>query len=241
MTERRIFSIRRDVVVSLAGLAERRDGHTGNHLRRVRAYCEVLSLELGMTRRETVEMGIAALAHDVGKLTIPSAILAKTAPLTAVEYRIVKRHTIDGSWIIPADEAFGTARTVSRSHHERWDGKGYPDGLAGEDIPLCARIAAVADVFDALVSARPYKPAWPIEKAMREVLDLAGAAFDSAVTAAWERLGERGAVERIVRTWPPPSAVPACAQWDTLELWGDSGCSRCLDRAFCGQAGEEAP
>lgn len=239
MTGIRIASIRRAVIAALAGLAERRDGHTGNHLRRVRAYCEILCLELGMTRREAAETGIAAMAHDVGKLTVPSAILAKTAPLTAVEYRIVKRHTIDGPGLIPADEAFETARTVARSHHERWDGKGYPDGLAGESIPAPARIAGVADVFDALVSPRPYKPAWPAEKAMREVLELAGAAFDPGVTAAWERLGQRGAVGRIVGTWPPPDALHALAR--RPELLGDSGCSRCQGRAFRWPAGEEAP
>jgi putative two-component system response regulator len=142
------------------------------------------------------------MIHDVGKAQVPDAILKKPGPLTAVERSEIEKHTLWADALLAESEEFAAARQVARSHHERWDGTGYPDGLAGEEIPLAARIVAVADVYDALISERPYKHAWQPEEAIAEIVRLRGTHLDAQVVDAFVHLydtnvlrdldGERG-------------------------------------------------
>jgi putative two-component system response regulator len=144
----------------------------------------------------------AAPLHDVGKLGLPDAILLKRGRLTEQERTVMQTHTTIGAKIL-ADSQFPVLRLgheIALTHHERWDGAGYPSRLAAEDIPLVGRITAVADVFDALTHARPYKPAWGLEPAVTEIVAQAGAQFDPAVVAAFQQLHRRGELEPFTRT-----------------------------------------
>ena len=128
---------------------------------------------------------------------MPDAILKKPGPLTPAERREIEKHTLWGHELLAGNEEFRDACQVARSHHERWDGKGYPDGLAGEAIPLAARITAVADVYDALISERPYKHAWPARDAIEEIKRLRGTHMDPAIVAAFVELYDTGVLGRI--------------------------------------------
>lgn len=119
--------------------------------------------------------------HDVGKIRIPDRILKKSGPLTKKEWAVMQTHTVVGEKILGDRPFYQTPREIARSHHERWDGTGYPDGLHGETIPLPARIVTVADVFDALTHARPYKPAWSVEKTVTEMKRMSGKVFDPMI------------------------------------------------------------
>jgi putative two-component system response regulator len=148
----------------------------------------------------------AAPLHDIGKIGVPDAILLKTSPLTPEEYALMRAHTTIGAQILSGSE-FGTLQTaeeIAASHHEHWDGTGYPLGLAGEDIPLAGRLVALADVFDALVHERPYKPAWPLERAVEEIRSLAGTHFDPDIVTAFDTLDHERLVDPIA-----PAPVPA--------------------------------
>jgi HD-GYP domain-containing protein (c-di-GMP phosphodiesterase class II) len=139
------------------------------------------------------DFAIAAALHDVGKIKIPDAILNKPGKLTKEEFDVMKEHTLEGEKIIElalkgigvSSEYLETARQVSGGHHERWDGTGYPRGLKGDEIPLCARIVAIADVFDALTCLRPYKEPWPFEKALATIQEESGTHFDPELVDAF--------------------------------------------------------
>jgi putative two-component system response regulator len=132
--------------------------------------------------------------HDVGKIAIPDSILSKPGRLTPDEFAVMQTHTTAGAALLARGRAdlVQVAETIALTHHERWDGSGYPQRLAGEAIPLAGRIVAVVDVFDALTHDRPYKNAWPMERAVTEVACQAGAQFDPQVVAAWLRIVKRG-------------------------------------------------
>ncbi|MEI6285780.1 MAG: HD domain-containing phosphohydrolase [Bacillota bacterium] len=180
-------------IVSLAKLAEYRDTDTGEHLTRVTATCKILAT-CAATRPEFAgliddafieELEIAATLHDIGKVGISDAILRKCGPYTQDEYTIMKSHTVYGSITLqqmlekhPDNEFIKMAEEIARYHHERWNGEGYPEQLSGTDIPLSARIVAVADVFDALMSERCYKPAYSMEKSRKIIVKSAGIQFD---------------------------------------------------------------
>lgn len=189
-------------VFTLAKVAESRDQETGNHMTRLREYTQRLAHDLakyGPYVDQIDEQFLADLyhsspLHDIGKVGISDAILLKPGPLTADEFESMKMHTVIGANIL--NEAVGQTRSggflrmasvIAQFHHERWDGKGYPGGLAGTQIPLPARIVSVADVFDALTSERPYKKAWTNEDARAEILAGAGTQFDPSLVAAFER------------------------------------------------------
>jgi hypothetical protein len=169
----------------LAQIVEARDTDAGQHLQHIQHYSRALALRLGFDEREASEIAWAALIHDVGKAQVPDAILKKPGPLTLDERQEIQQHTVWADAVLADDEEFCIAREVARNHHERWDGTGYPDGLAGEQIPLTARIVAVADVYDALISERPYKHAWPRGEAIAEIRRLSGTYFDPAVVEAF--------------------------------------------------------
>lgn len=184
------------VVETLALVAEFKDSTTGDHIRRLSTYTRMIALEMGLGDGLADEFARAARLHDVGKVGIPDAILKKPGKLDTNEFEIIKQHSAIGGTLLSRIPALAMSRDVAVGHHERWDGLGYPSGLAGEAIPLVSRIVAVADVFDALVSRRPYKEAWPVEQAITEIESNAGARFDPAVVQALLRLHRKGSLEQ---------------------------------------------
>jgi len=193
------------IVLLLATAAEARDPYTENHLHRVEGYTEAIALELGLSPEEAHETGLAALLHDLGKIRVPDVILAKRAPLSEEEWQIMRNHPIWSEELLPPDRSFKTARQIARWHHENWDGTGYPDGLAGDLIPLCATIAAVADGFDAMTSRRPYKGPWSPARAIREISAQRGKKYSPMVVDAFLRAVDNGVISKIAiagRTQP---------------------------------------
>jgi putative two-component system response regulator len=171
----------------LAVAAERGGDGALGHPARVGAISQAVARELGLGVFPVTWLGQAAPLHDIGKLAIPDAILSKPGPLSAAEFEIVKDHTRAGAEMLSGSGSrlLGLAREIALSHHERWDGDGYPMGLSGESIPLSGRIVAIADVFDALTHARPYKDAWSIEDAVAEISRQRETHFDPAVVDAF--------------------------------------------------------
>ncbi|WP_179674252.1 two-component system response regulator [Duganella sp. 1224] len=163
---------RLEIVQRLGLAAEYKDNETGLHVIRMSHYARILGLAIGMSEAEAEDLLHAAPMHDVGKIGIPDSILRKPGPLDPEEWQVMQSHASIGGDIIGQHPAgmLAMAYDVAMSHHEKWDGSGYPNGLQGEEIPLVGRIVAVADVFDALTSARPYKEAWPVEKAVEHML-----------------------------------------------------------------------
>jgi len=176
----------------LAMAAEFKDEDTGNHIHRISEYTRLLSLEMGMREDEARQCAQASILHDIGKLAIPDAILQKPARLTREEFSLVRRHTTLGARLLEQHHWFQLAKDVALSHHEHWDGGGYPQGLKGNDISLPARIVSVADVYDALSHKRPYKEAWAPELCLATLRENAGTQFDPTVVDAFLRLADRG-------------------------------------------------
>jgi len=184
-------------VTSLARTVEVRDPYTWGHARRVTDYSLLLADALGVTPAERYQIQIGTPLHDIGKIGVSDAVLRKPGKLTADEFEQMKQHTVMGAAILESVAGLAAMIPIVRSHHERWDGKGYPDGLAGEAVVRTARAVAVADAFDAMTSDRPYRPAMPAERAFAEVRDKAGSQFDPACAAAF--LAARGRVEDRLR------------------------------------------
>jgi HD-GYP domain-containing protein (c-di-GMP phosphodiesterase class II) len=180
-----------DALLRLAQAAEYRDDNTWEHTQRVGAMAARLGRSVGLEDHEVDLIRAAAPVHDLGKIAIPDTILLKPERLTEEEFEVVKTHAALGARILEESSAplFRTAERICRSHHERWDGTGYPDGLAGEDIPLAGRLVAVADVFDILVHERPYKEGMSVADAADELRRNAGTQFDPAVVDAFDELG----------------------------------------------------
>jgi putative nucleotidyltransferase with HDIG domain len=173
-------------VLALANAVEARDAYTGKHAQRVAAYGLRIAHAAGVEVDPEVEFGF--LLHDIGKVAVPDAILFKPGPLTAEERALMIKHPQIGSEILRHIDFLDDAKVVVLHHHERWDGQGYPDGLAGEEIPLQARVFAVADTLDALTTDRPYRPACGWAEARQAIRAEAGAQFDPAIVAAYETL-----------------------------------------------------
>jgi len=186
-----------DTIYMLAMASEARDEQTGAHLRRIAAYTRAVALELDMSESQADEISTAAILHDLGKLHVPDAVLRKNGKLSDEERRLVQEHTLAGERMLPDKPAFVLPRQITRSHHENWDGTGYPDGLNGKAIPHAARIVHVVDVFDALVSKRPYKAAWPTERTMAYLTDHSGTFFEPDVVDAFMRCVDRDADDPI--------------------------------------------
>ena len=172
---------RLDIIRRLGRAAEFRDNETGLHIIRMSKYSQILGLRAGMTEAEAELLLQASPMHDIGKIGIPDHILLKPGKLDAHEWEIMKQHAQIGADLLDGNPAplLRMARDIALSHHEKWDGSGYPKGLAGEDIPLVGRVVAVADVFDALTSVRPYKAAWPVEKAVDYLKEQRGRHFEA--------------------------------------------------------------
>ncbi len=181
-----------DTVTALAEAVEKRDPYTGGHLQRVVAYSLLLGHELGLDAEALEGLRLGATLHDIGKIAVPDGVLLKAGPLDDAEAAVMRRHPGDGAAIVGRIESLRPLLAIVRSHHERIDGRGYPDGLAGEAIPLPARIVAVADTFDAMTTSRPYREAMSREVAAAEIRRVAGFHLCARVVEAFERIYRRG-------------------------------------------------
>ncbi len=210
-SEMRVAESRAELIWRLAKAAEYRDAETGNHVIRVSCYARELGIALGLSRNDVETLFLASPLHDIGKIGIPDSVLRKPGRLTDEEMGVMRQHCAIGARILDQgseaehsaytqrvitsgclgkqdDPVRNMAREIALSHHERWDGAGYPNQLAGEHIPLPARIVAICDVFDALLSPRPYKSAFPLDETLAIIRDGAGKHFDPAISAAFETI-----------------------------------------------------
>jgi putative two-component system response regulator len=173
-----------EIIQRLVKASEYRDTDTGDHIYRLSILCYHMGRELGFSNEDCENFRYASLMHDIGKIGIPDRILLKPDKLTSEEFEEMKQHTVIGSEMLSDSKAkfLQMAKEIACSHHEKWDGTGYPSKLSGEEIPLVGRITAICDVFDALTSSRPYKKAWPVEQAIEELKILKGNYFDPELT-----------------------------------------------------------
>jgi HD-GYP domain-containing protein (c-di-GMP phosphodiesterase class II) len=179
------------MVTALAETIDKKDPYTGGHVRRVVSYSMLLGAELGLGRGQLKELWLAATLHDIGKIGVPDRVLGKPAPLDAEEVELMKKHTVYGAEIV-SHLANPSVLVGVRNHHERIDGRGYPDGLRDDELPLVARIIAVADTFDAMTTSRPYRAGLPREKAAAEIVRSAGTQLCPAVVGAFQALFDSG-------------------------------------------------
>jgi hypothetical protein len=185
-------------MLSLATVIEAKDPYTGGHTWRVSRYARLLAEYIDLTPDEVFVIHFGSLMHDIGKVSVPDPILNKEGKLTNVEYEIVKKHPETGLTLVRDHPLGALALHIVTSHHERFDGLGYPRGLAGDDIPLFARIVAIADAFDAMTSARPYRKGMPAETAYQLMAQESGEQFDPLLLAAFLDLGRRGHLDHIL-------------------------------------------
>lgn len=194
-----------DTVMLLANAAEAHDATTGLHIQRVRSISEAIAHELGYSDAQSHEIGLASVLHDVGKFYVPDAILRKPAKLTDEEWVVMRKHTVLGAEFLRGRYGFELATTIALTHHESWDGAGYPNGLAGTDIPEATLITSVADAFDAMTNDRPYRKGRSSEEAIEELERFAGRQFSPRVVEAMVRLYKRDAIPEVVLA---PDAKP---------------------------------
>jgi putative two-component system response regulator len=182
-----LFAREDEIVLRLSRAVEHRDAETGGHILRVAKYARLIAEALGCDPAYCRNMCRAVPMHDVGKVAVTDAILLKPGALTPEERSAMEEHTTAGYQVLEgsSSELIQLAAEIAYSHHERWDGKGYPRRLSGEDIPLSGRITAVADVFDALTTDRPYRSAWPLAKARAFLVENSGTHFDPACVEAF--------------------------------------------------------
>lgn len=195
---------RREIVRRLGRAAEYRDNETGMHVLRVGKVAQLLGQAAGLSEAQASLLQQAAPMHDIGKIGIPDHVLLKPGSLTPDEWSLMQTHATIGAEIIGDhdNELLRLARSIALTHHEKWDGSGYPRGLAGEAIPIEGRITAIADVFDALTSVRPYKNAWPLELALDFMRSQSGRGFDPALLALF--FEQFDAVQRIRAQYVDP-------------------------------------
>ncbi|RZD23173.1 two-component system response regulator [Pseudoalteromonas sp. MEBiC 03485] len=190
-----------DLIQRLGRAAEYKDTDTGEHIARMSRYSKVLALAYGMSEYEAEQLKQAAPMHDVGKIGIPDAVLLKPGRLNENEYEHMKQHALIGAKILENSPSplLQLAHKLALEHHEKWDGTGYPYGLKGKEISIEGRIVAIADVFDALTSKRPYKKAWSIEEALDLLKDEAGKHFDPQLVDLF--IGQIGSIIEIKNTY----------------------------------------
>jgi len=190
---------RLEILQLLGRASEYRDDMTGRHTLRVGALSGLIAARLGLPEEEAKTIRMAAPLHDIGKIGIPDDILLKPGRYEPREFERMKTHTVIGAAIVQDSsfELLKLAGAIARWHHEKWDGTGYPDGLCGEDIPLAARIVALADYYDALTHERPYKRAWTREETIEEIKRQRGQHFDPAIVDAFLRAYESGALDTL--------------------------------------------
>jgi len=201
LSETKVWVSQAETIFRLARLVEFRDEETGHHLQRMSSYCEILAQQMGFSVQRCELVRLASQLHDVGKVAVPDSILLKHGKLTPEEFEVIKGHAETGYKMLSgsASEVVQLGALIARTHHERWDGSGYPSGLAGEEIPPEGRIAAVADVFDALTSDRVYRSAMPVKTAIGMMRDERGRHFEpELLDAFFAALGE---IEAIRQTY----------------------------------------
>jgi len=189
-----------NVIDTLAEVAEYKDQTTGDHINRIDHYTRLVAIELGIPEPEARMWGKASRLHDVGKVGIPDSLLRKPGKLTDDEYIVMRSHTRIGASILGHDKLMMLAREIAQNHHERWDGSGYPEGRPEREFSLATRIVSVVDVFDALVSPRPYKEPWSKEQAAEEIRQGAASQFDPTVVEAFLALLERGDLDEFIES-----------------------------------------
>lgn len=197
----------REIIRRLMLAAEFRDDQAGDHLTRVAGCAIAIAEALGLSEEEANDIALASTMHDIGKISIPDSILMKPGPLTDIEREEMKQHALRGYRMLTDSPShlLQLASDIALTHHERWDGAGYPQGLKGTEIPLAGRIIAVADVFDALISERVYKKAWPLEQARAHLEAHAGTHFDPACVAAF--VSRWGDIVTLIQEHPPETVA----------------------------------
>jgi putative two-component system response regulator len=188
-------------LTALANSIERRNHYTQGHVDRVTAYAIAMANRIEWRDRSLEQLRLGAILHDIGKIQIRESILFKTSPLTGEEWEEIRRHPTSGADMIKHIPFLVQAIPVVRHHHERWDGKGYPDKLAGGAIPLGARIVAIADSFDAMTSQQPYRSAISLQTAYDEVVEESGKQFDPELVAAFQLCWQAGEIQGIMENW----------------------------------------
>jgi putative two-component system response regulator len=193
---------RLQIIQRLGKASEYKDNETGSHILRMSHYAHIIALAYGYSPEQAEELLNAAPMHDIGKIGIPDYIMMKPSKLNEEEYKIMQQHPLIGAEILGKCDSplLALAKSVSLYHHEKWDGKGYPHGLQGDDIPIEGRIVAVADVFDALTSKRPYKKAWSIEETMTYMVEQSGKHFDPNLIVLLQKNLDK--ILHIKSRWP---------------------------------------
>lgn len=191
-----------ETITKLAMVCDYKDQDTGNHINRVKSYSEELGKAIGLSSEVVKRLGYSSMMHDVGKITTPDKILNKPGPLDSDEWSVMRLHSSAGAKVLGGSPFFNMARDIAMYHHEKVDGSGYPKGLKGDEIPLAARIVAVVDVFDALVSKRSYKDAWSDAEAVEELQRIAGHHLDSRLVEMFVSLLESGQLDYIRKQYP---------------------------------------
>ena len=186
-------------LTALANAIDLRDPYTGGHVERVTAYAMTLGERLGWTESRMDPLRYGAILHDIGKIHIRESTLFKDTPLNLEDWTEIRRHPIVGAEMIKDIPYLADAIPIVHSHHERWDGKGYPDGLAGEEIPEGARIVAIVDSFDAMTTIRPYSPARTHQEAYQEIQNCSAKQYDPSVVAAFKAAWEEGQILSIAK------------------------------------------
>jgi putative two-component system response regulator len=200
------------ILFALAQAIEQRDQYTAGHCQRLACYSVAIGMALGLPQRQLLALHRGGFLHDIGKVCIPDAILHKPGPLTAAEWELVKQHPVKGEEICGEMKSLQPVLPIIRGHHERWDGSGYPDGLRGDRIPLSARILQLADIYDALTTARPYKPALPPAEALGVLTQEAARGWrDPDLVSVFKDLHRRGVIENCPSIFPHwPNGVALC-------------------------------
>jgi putative nucleotidyltransferase with HDIG domain len=188
------FNDLHEMVDALSAALDAKSHYTCGHSERVAEISLLIAKEMGLSEEEQKKIHIGAHLHDIGKIGIPDAVLNKTGKLTAVEFAQIQQHPVIGDEIISKIKVFHEVKDIVRFHHERFDGKGYPDGLRGEKIPLKARIVAVADSLDAMTSFRPYRVAYKFEAAFAEIDRCRGRQFDPVVVDVLIQMQSKGRI-----------------------------------------------
>ena len=184
------------MLAAVSQAIERRDPYTRGHSARVTAFADAVARQLGWPQSRLAALRAGGSLHDVGKLAVPRRILSKAGPLTPVEFAQVRVHPSAGARLISPIASLRAALPYVLYHHERWDGTGYPEGRAGEEIPEEARLLAVADAFDAMTSTRPYRQPWPLDRAFVELERCAGSQFDPRMVESFLAVWSDGALAR---------------------------------------------
>lgn len=190
-----------EILERLARAAEYRDDETGQHTQRVGMLAAMVAEVAGQSAQQVEFLRLAAPLHDVGKIGIPDRVLLKPGKLTPEEFAIMKSHTTIGGEILAGSRfpVLQLARQIAICHHERWDGTGYPQAISGESIPIAARITAIADVFDALTHARPYKEAWTVQRAIATIKQESGRHFDPVLASAFVSVVSADGLQKLAR------------------------------------------